>query len=84
MSEQKQRVFHVNPSYKMVDTCAGEFNAETPYFYAGYDQENEAAQFLEEIHGQALTDPSTSPSTGLRNHSGTTLRRGSGTTCYQH
>jgi carbamoyl-phosphate synthase large subunit len=31
--------------YKMVDTCAGEFNAETPYFYSTYDEENEAAEF---------------------------------------
>ncbi|MCI8648914.1 MAG: carbamoyl-phosphate synthase large subunit [Anaerotruncus sp.] len=34
-------------SYKMVDTCAAEFSAETPYFYSTYDQENEAAEFLE-------------------------------------
>lgn len=33
-------------SYKMVDTCAAEFEAETPYFYASYDQVNEAEQFL--------------------------------------
>ena len=31
----------------MVDTCAAEFAAETPYFYSTYDEENEAAQFLE-------------------------------------
>jgi len=30
------------PIYKMVDTCAAEFEAETPYFYSTYDQENEA------------------------------------------
>jgi len=30
------------PVYKMVDTCAAEFEAETPYFYSTYDQENEA------------------------------------------
>ncbi len=39
-------------SFKMVDTCAGEFNAETPYFYSvssvGGQQENEALQFLAE------------------------------------
>ena len=46
MSESK--VFHVNPAYKMVDICAGEFNAETPYFYSSYDSENEAEEFLEE------------------------------------
>lgn len=28
--------------YKMVDTCAAEFPAETPYFYSTYDEENEA------------------------------------------
>ncbi|NLG24393.1 MAG: carbamoyl-phosphate synthase large subunit, partial [Clostridiales bacterium] len=34
------------PVYKMVDTCAAEFEAQTPYFYATYDDENEAAEFL--------------------------------------
>ena len=34
-------------SYKMVDTCAAEFSAETPYFYSTYDDENEALEFLE-------------------------------------
>ena len=37
---------HKNAVYKMVDTCAGEFKAETPYFYATYDDENEAEQFI--------------------------------------
>lgn len=32
--------------FKMVDTCAGEFKAETPYFYSTYDEENEARQFI--------------------------------------
>ena len=35
-------------SYKMVDTCAAEFKAETPYFYSTYDDENEAEEFLKE------------------------------------
>ncbi|MFT9055391.1 MAG: carbamoyl-phosphate synthase large subunit [Ethanoligenens sp.] len=34
--------------YKMVDTCAAEFAAETPYFYSTWDEENEAAEYLEE------------------------------------
>ncbi|MBC8586381.1 carbamoyl-phosphate synthase large subunit [Youxingia wuxianensis] len=34
-------------SFKMVDTCAAEFSAETPYFYSTFDQENEAAQFIQ-------------------------------------
>ncbi|MCF0121559.1 MAG: carbamoyl-phosphate synthase large subunit, partial [Oscillospiraceae bacterium] len=32
--------------YKMVDTCAAEFPAETPYFYSTYDEENEADEFI--------------------------------------
>lgn len=33
--------------FKMVDTCAGEFKAETPYFYSTFDEENEAKQFID-------------------------------------
>jgi carbamoyl-phosphate synthase large subunit len=37
------RIQHsINPVYKMVDTCAGEFESETPYFYSTYEQENES------------------------------------------
>ena len=32
----------VRPSYKMVDTCAGEFPSATPYLYGCYDEEGEA------------------------------------------
>ena len=39
---------HLAQSYKMVDTCAGEFKAETPYFYSTFSQENEAADFIKE------------------------------------
>ncbi|MEL6442618.1 MAG: carbamoyl-phosphate synthase large subunit [Bacteroidota bacterium] len=28
----------LEPTYRVVDTCAGEFEAETPYFYSTYDQ----------------------------------------------
>ena len=28
--------------YKLVDTCAGEFRAETPYFYSTFEEENES------------------------------------------
>ncbi|MFJ7677672.1 carbamoyl-phosphate synthase large subunit [Peribacillus sp. NPDC046944] len=30
------------PVYKMVDTCAAEFESETPYFYGTYEEENES------------------------------------------
>ncbi len=32
----------------MVDTCAAEFAAKTPYFYSTYDEDNEAKQFIAE------------------------------------
>ena len=31
----------IHPSYKVVDTCAAEFVAQTPYCYSTYDEENE-------------------------------------------
>ena len=31
----------VKPVYKLVDTCAAEFEAYTPYYYSTYEQENE-------------------------------------------
>ena len=42
LSGQKPPVSR-HASYKMVDTCAAEFDAETPYFYSTWDEENEAA-----------------------------------------
>ncbi len=32
----------IRPVFKAVDTCAGEFLAQTPYFYSAYDQTNES------------------------------------------
>ncbi|HEV8192538.1 MAG TPA: ATP-grasp domain-containing protein, partial [Ktedonobacterales bacterium] len=37
-----RRHWGILPTYKMVDTCAAEFAAQTPYFYSTYEQENEA------------------------------------------
>ncbi|MBE6042945.1 carbamoyl-phosphate synthase (glutamine-hydrolyzing) large subunit [Clostridium thermopalmarium] len=31
----------IYPVYKMVDTCSGEFEAKTPYYYSCYDKEDE-------------------------------------------
>ena len=33
--------FNIKQSYKMVDTCAAEFEAKTPYYYSTYDKGNE-------------------------------------------
>ncbi|WP_332029131.1 carbamoyl-phosphate synthase large subunit [Kaistella sp.] len=37
-----RRTNGVMPVYKMVDTCAAEFESETPYFYGTYEEENES------------------------------------------
>jgi len=45
LPEQVRELRHrwgILPVYKMVDTCAAEFDAVTPYFYSCYEQENEA------------------------------------------
>jgi carbamoyl-phosphate synthase large subunit len=34
--------WNIRPVFKMVDTCAAEFDAATPYFYSTYESENEA------------------------------------------
>jgi carbamoyl-phosphate synthase large subunit len=39
---QQRHDWNIKPVYKMVDTCAAEFDAATPYFYSSYEQENEA------------------------------------------
>jgi len=39
---QLRHDWNIRPVYKMVDTCAAEFEATTPYFYSTYEQENEA------------------------------------------
>ena len=39
---QLRNELEIRPTYKLVDTCAAEFDAETPYFYSCYEEENEA------------------------------------------
>ena len=36
-----QKKHNVTATYKMVDTCAAEFRAQTPYYYSTYEQQNE-------------------------------------------
>ena len=38
----RRHALGLRPSYKMVDTCAGEFPSATPYLYSSYDEESEA------------------------------------------
>ena len=42
-ARERRWALNVRPSYKMVDTCAGEFPSSTPYLYSCYDEESEAA-----------------------------------------
>ena len=45
LPEQVRSLRHqwdLRPVYKMVDTCAAEFEAVTPYYYSTYERENEA------------------------------------------
>ncbi len=37
-----RKKFGVKAVFKMVDTCAAEFEAKTPYYYSTYEEENEA------------------------------------------
>ncbi len=39
---QLRKKLEVQPVYKLVDTCAAEFESYTPYYYSCYDQENES------------------------------------------
>jgi len=39
---KKRREVGINRVYKMVDTCAAEFDAKTAYFYSTFDSENES------------------------------------------
>jgi carbamoyl-phosphate synthase large subunit len=39
---KKRREMGINRVYKLVDTCAAEFEAKTPYYYSTFDTENES------------------------------------------
>jgi len=41
---RRRAVAGIRPVYKMVDTCAGEFEAATPYYYSCYEQEDEVTR----------------------------------------
>lgn len=39
---KRRKLLNINRVYKMVDTCAAEFEAQTPYYYSTFDGENES------------------------------------------
>ena len=49
LKKRKERIKNkILPVYKMVDTCAAEFEAQTPYCYSTYEQFNEVNRFKED------------------------------------
>ena len=54
----KKGLLYPPRSFKMVDTCAGEFDAETPYFYSTVGGENEAETFLREMNSKGRREGS--------------------------
>ena len=40
--EKNRKALGIRPVYKLVDTCAAEFKASTPYYYSTYETESEA------------------------------------------
>ncbi len=55
----KDFIYDLKPTYKMVDTCGGEFSAETPYFYATYNEktaggENEALECISKNNKETI------------------------------
>ena len=41
---KKRNEMGINRVYKLVDTCAAEFEAQTPYYYSTFDEENESVR----------------------------------------
>ncbi|MCL2366100.1 MAG: carbamoyl-phosphate synthase large subunit [Oscillospiraceae bacterium] len=64
----------IAPVYKMVDTCAAEFQADTPYFYSTFDHENEAL----EIKGKQRANDKLKMQNGVAEEKKTVIVFGSG------
>ncbi len=41
-ARERRWAWGIHPSFNVVDTCAGEFPAETPYYYSSYERESES------------------------------------------
>jgi len=66
VSEDELKKYDYPASFRIVDTCAGEFHASTPYFYSTYGEECELEEYKKE-HGE-----------GAKNSKGSILVLGSG------
>ena len=50
----KRREFNINRVYKLVDTCAAEFKAETPYYYSTFESEVESADGVVSVANESV------------------------------
>ncbi|MBP3710785.1 MAG: carbamoyl-phosphate synthase large subunit [Treponema sp.] len=64
---QQGKLAHIPATYKIVDTCGKKFSTKTPYFYSGYDKENEAVQFLAALKKSSHTTSSYQKSLTVKN-----------------
>lgn len=51
LADLEKLPFSAHASYNTVDTCAAEFDVQKPYFYSAWDEDNEAAMYLD-MHPQ--------------------------------
>ena len=50
---KKRDEFNINRVYKLVDTCAAEFTAKTPYYYSTFENEVELADGTRYVHNES-------------------------------
>ncbi|MCC1483570.1 carbamoyl-phosphate synthase large subunit [Winogradskyella immobilis] len=50
----KRRELSINRVYKLVDTCAAEFKAQTPYYYSTFESEVESADGSIFVHNESV------------------------------
>ncbi|BAO76826.1 carbamoyl-phosphate synthase large subunit [Winogradskyella sp. PG-2] len=50
----KRRALNINRVYKLVDTCAAEFKAQTPYYYSTFESEVETPDGQISVHNESV------------------------------
>ena len=50
---KKRDEFNINRVFKLVDTCAAEFTAKTPYYYSTFENEVESADGTRYVHNES-------------------------------
>ena len=47
------KLAHIPSSFKLVSTCTGRFESDSPYFYSAYNCENESADYLKNLKNRS-------------------------------